>query len=267
MTQKVGFIGTGNMGAAIIRGMAGNDNVNLLASDLNKAALNALAEETGLTQCESARDLARESDYIVLAVKPQHAPAVLEEIAPELSESKCLISIAAGLTVQKLKEFSENRCPVVRVMPNTPALVNAGVFAVCLDDSHLTSEQSTFTREMFVPLGDVYVLAENQFDTFTGVIGSGPAYVFYFIEAMIESAVELGLPRDQATSMVQKLFEGSTKLAQESKLHVSQLREMVTSPGGTTVRALVHLDRTATRANIIDSVRKSYERSLELGKK
>ncbi|CCO24297.1 pyrroline-5-carboxylate reductase [Maridesulfovibrio hydrothermalis] len=267
MTKKVGFIGTGNMGAAIIRGMAGDENITLLGSDLNKTALKALAEETGLIQCDSPRDLAKDSDFIVLAVKPQHAPAVLEEIAPELDESKCVISIAAGLTVSKLKDSCENRCPVVRVMPNTPALVNAGVFAVCLDDAHLSDEQSSFSREMFGPLGDVYVLAENQFDTFTGVIGSGPAYVFYFIEAMIESAVELGLPRDQATLMVEKLFEGSTKLAKESNLHISQLREMVTSPGGTTVQALVHLDRTATRANIIDAVRKSFEKSIELGKK
>ncbi|WP_421901611.1 pyrroline-5-carboxylate reductase [Maridesulfovibrio sp.] len=267
MTKKVGFIGTGNMGAAIIRGMAGDDSINLLGSDLNKAALKALAEETGLTQCENARDLAKESDFIVLAVKPQHAPAVLEDIAPELNETKCVISIAAGLTVSQLRELCENRCAVVRVMPNTPALVNAGVFAVCLDDTHLSEEQRSFTSEMFTPLGDVHVLAESLFDSFTAVIGSGPAYVFYFMDAMIESAVELGLPRDLARGMVEKLFEGSTTLAQESKLHVAHLREMVTSPAGTTVKALVHLDRTATRGNIIDAVRKSYERSIELGKK
>lgn len=267
MSKKVGFIGTGNMGAAIIKGMAGDKNINLLGFDLNKAALGLLAEETGLTQTDTARDLAKESDYIVLCVKPQHASAVLEEITPELNESKCLVSIAAGLTVSSLKDFSENRCSVVRVMPSTPALVNAGVFAVCLDDSHINEDQASFAREMFKPLGDVYLLAESQFDAFTGVIGSGPAYVFYFIEAMIESAVELGLPREHATAMVEKLFEGSTKLAQESKLHVSQLREMVTSPSGTTVQALIHLDRTATRANIIDAVRKSYERSAELGRK
>ncbi|WP_432736622.1 pyrroline-5-carboxylate reductase [Maridesulfovibrio sp. FT414] len=267
MTKKVGFIGTGNMGAAIIRGMAGDDNIKLLGTDLNEASLQSLAAETGLIKCDNARDLARESDFIVLAVKPQHAPAVLEAIAMELTESKCVISIAAGLSVAALKEFCENRCPVVRVMPNTPALVNAGVFAVCLDDNHLSNEQRTFTSEMFKPLGDVYTLGENQFDSFTAVIGSGPAYVFYFIDAMIESAVELGLSRDMARSMVEKLFEGSTKLSKESKLHVAHLREMVTSPAGTTVKALVHLDRTATRGNIIDAIRKSYERSIELGKK
>ncbi|WP_031483565.1 pyrroline-5-carboxylate reductase [Maridesulfovibrio frigidus] len=267
MTKNVGFIGTGNMGAAIIKGMAGDDNLNVLGFDLNKTALGLLAEETGLTKMDTARDLAKESDYIVLCVKPQHAATVLEEIAPELDESKCIVSIAAGLTVSSLKDSSENRCPIVRVMPNTPALVNAGVFAVCLDDTHISEEQNSFAREMFKPLGDVYILAESQFDTFTGVIGSGPAYVFYFMEAMIESAVSLGLPREPATKMVEKLFEGSTKLAQESDFHVSELREMVTSPGGTTVQALVHLDRTATRANIIDAVRESYERSVELGQK
>ncbi|WP_320169914.1 pyrroline-5-carboxylate reductase [Maridesulfovibrio sp.] len=267
MTKKVGFIGTGNMGSAIIRGLSKDENIKLLGTDLNRTALQSLAEETGLTICENARDLARESDYIVLAVKPQPAPAVLEAIAIELSESKCIISIAAGLTVAKLKEFCENRCPIVRVMPNTPAMVNAGVFAVCQDDSHLSEEQRSFTSELFTPLGDVYVLAENLFDSFTAVIGSGPAYVFYFIDAMIESAVELGLPRPMARSMVEKLFEGSTAMAQKTGQHIAHLREVVTSPAGTTVKALVHLDRTATRGNIIDAIRKSYERSIELGKK
>lgn len=267
MSIKVGFIGTGNMGAAIIRGMAGDSNVELIGFDLNQKALESLGNECGLIAKKSPRELAAESDFIVLAVKPQHASAVLEEIAPELDKQKCLISIAAGLTIDRLKEFSENRSPVVRVMPNTPALVNAGVFAVCTEDAHLSKEQKEFAGNMFTPLGDVHFLAESQFDAFTGVIGSGPAYIFYFMEALIESGVELGLSREQSSNMVKKLFEGSAKLSIESDRHVSELREMVTSPAGTTVQALVHLDRTATRANIIDAARKSFERSIRLGKK
>lgn len=267
MSIKVGFIGTGNMGAAIIKGMSGDSNIELLGFDLNHAALHNLSNECGLTAKNSARELVKESDFVVLAVKPQYAKAVLEDISSELIENKCLVSIAAGLTTERLKDFTNSNCPVVRVMPNTPALVNAGVFAVCLEDETLNEDQKSFASDMFKPLGDVHILAESQFDAFTGVVGSGPAYVFYFIEALIESGVELGLTRPQSTGMVKKLFEGSSKLAAESDMHISELREMVTSPAGTTVEALIHLDRTSTRANIIDSVRKCYERSIELGKK
>ncbi|WP_027178039.1 pyrroline-5-carboxylate reductase [Maridesulfovibrio bastinii] len=266
MSIKVGFIGTGNMGTAIIKGMAGNKDIELLGFDLNSEILEKLNKECGLKAKSSARELATESDFVVLAVKPQYAENVLEDITQELNDKKCLISIAAGLTVDRLKEFTGNSCPVVRVMPNTPALVNEGVFAVCIDDKHLTDAQKEFAGVMFESLGDVHILSEKQFDAFTGVIGSGPAYIFYFMEALIESGVELGLTRPQATSMVSKLFAGSTKLAIESDKHISELREMVTSPAGTTVEALVHLDRTATRANIIDAVHKCYERSIELGK-
>lgn len=254
------------MGTAIIRGMAGDSNIELLGFDLNQKALADLEIECGLVAQKSPCELALKSDFVVLAVKPQHAGAVLEEIAPNLNNKKCLVSIAAGLTIERLKEFTESRCPVVRVMPNTPALVNAGVFAVCTEDTHLSAEQKDFAGKMFKPLGDVHLLAESQFDAFTGLIGSGPAYVFYFMEALMESGVELGLTRAQSSNMVKKLFEGSAKLSIESEKHISELREMVTSPAGTTVEGLIHMDRTAIRANIVDAVKKSYERSIQLGK-
>ena len=210
--------------------------------------------------------MAETSDYLLLAVKPHHVKGVIEAIKAKLDQKTCLISIALGLTMRQLDEFTGSACPIIRVMPNTPALVKAGVFALCLEDGRLTEANRDMVQGLFTPLGQVHVLGEKSFDAFTGLIGSGPAYVFYIMEAFIEAGVHLGLPRPQATQMVQGLMEGSVKMAAETGIHVSELREMVTSPAGSTTQALVHMDRTAIRANLIDAVKASYLKSLELGK-
>lgn len=265
--KKIGFIGVGNMGSAIIRGMAVRDDVEIHGTDLNAEVIATLENECGLKAQPDAKALAEAVDYVVLAVKPQHASKVLESISPALGPDKCLVSICAGLTVDTLREMSGQECPVVRIMPNTPAMVGEGVFAICLDDEQLSDESKSFIPEIFDGLGLVKVLSEKQFDPFTAVIGSGPAYVFYFMEALMEAGVNLGLTRQESTEMVEALFSGSSRLAKESDHHVSQLREMVSSPAGTTIKALLHLDRTATRGNIVDAVTESYLRSIELGSK
>lgn len=261
---SVGFIGTGNMGAAIIRGLLERDGFEVHGTDIDQKRLKELADE-GLEPQADARIIARICDYVVLCVKPHHVAGIVQEIKAELSPDKCLVSIAAGVTVKAIADSAGGACPVVRVMPNTPAMVGAGVFAVCLDDERLTQEQRDFVPMLFKSLGQVHVLGENYFDAFTAVVGSGPAYVFYFMEALIESGVTLGLTRDQATQMVNGLFTGSAKLAAESGIHVSKLREMVTSPAGTTIQALNHFDRSALRGSIIDAVELCCERSKELG--
>ncbi len=262
MAAKVGFIGLGNMGSAIVRGLEG---VEVHGTDLNDSFVQALEKDCGLIRAASAEELARNCEYVVLAVKPQHAQKVCQSFASVMTGDKCLISIAAGLTSSRLKDWVGGKCPVVRVMPNTPALVGGGVFAVSLDDEGLSVDQKDFVGGLFKALGQVHILAEKDFDAFTAVIGSGPAYVFYFMEACVEAAVALGLPRLKATEMVKGLFSGSAKLAEESDQHLSVLREMVTSPGGTTIAALNHMDRTAVRGNLVDSIRESFLRSIELG--
>lgn len=262
MAPTIGFIGLGNMGSAIVRGLSG---LEIWGTDLNPTAVQALADNCGLKPASSLAELAEHCDYLLLAVKPQHAEAALRELTPHLKPRHCLLSICAGLTVKRLKEWSGAICPVVRYMPNTPAMVNQGVFALCLDDEDLTGDQKAFATELVQPLGTVFPLPEKDFDAFTAVIGSGPAYVFFWMEACIEAAVNLGIARPQATQMVYGLFAGSTKLAMESDKHVSLLREMVTSPAGTTIKALVHMDRTAMRAAIIDAIELACERSKELG--
>ncbi|QGY41162.1 pyrroline-5-carboxylate reductase [Pseudodesulfovibrio cashew] len=265
MTKKIGFIGVGNMGGAIIRGLASRDSVELHGFDLNMGMVTKLGKECGVVAQETAVDLVKACDYIVLAIKPQHAEPVVKEITSELNAKKCLISICAGLNVAVFKDWTDGLCPIVRVMPNTPALVGESVSAICLDDKDLTDDMKTTVPSLLEGIGQTHVLPEKLFDAFTGVIGSGPAYVFYFMEALIESGVALGLTRPQATQMVKGLFLGSAKLADQSEFPVTQLREMVTSPGGTTIRALQHFDRTAIRGNIIDGVFESYLRSIELG--
>lgn len=266
MSATVSFIGTGNMGTALIKGLSGLDSVRLTGFDLNREKLNALCVECALFAAPSIREAVSGGDYVVLCVKPQQMQAVLAEVQPALAADKCLISIAAGVSQKQLADWSGNVCPVTRVMPNTPALVGGGVSAVCLDDPKLTQDQKTMVQTIFSSVGSVHVLEEKSFDAFTAVAGSGPAYVFYFIEAVIEAAVAAGLARTQAAGIVAELFTGSLKLASESMTHPSLLREMVTSPAGTTIAALTHLDRQAVRAAIIDAVLAAKTRSEELGR-
>lgn len=263
--MNVGFLGTGNMGGAIIRALSDADGITLCGVNRTRSKLEALARETGLIPCFNVRDLTEMSDFLVLAVKPQQVQEVWAEMLPALTPDKCLVSIAAGLTLESLGNSIHHVCPVMRAMPNTPVLIQEGVTAICQDDETLTEQQKAFVQRMFQSLGDVHVLPEDQLDVFTALIGSGPAFIFYLIETMIESGVELGLHRDVASPMVKKLFAGASRMAETSAEHVSMLKEMAIAPAGTTIAALTHFDRTAVRGNIMDAVRKAYERSRELG--
>jgi pyrroline-5-carboxylate reductase len=261
----VGFLGTGNMGGAIATGLSGRKDLNLTGFDPDSDRLEQLAAQTGLDPLPSAAELATGSDYLILAVKPQQLQPLLEDLAPRIRPEACLISIAAGIPLSKLRQWSGGVCPVVRIMPNTPALVGAGVFALCLDDPALSHEQKEFIEQLFRGLGEVHILPEKLFDPFTAVVGSGPAYVFYFMEALIESAVTMGIPRPAAISMVKSLFHGSVKLSAQSDHSLAELREMVCSPGGSTLAGLNHFDRTGLRGSIIDAVIEAWKRNLELG--
>lgn len=266
MAPVVGFIGTGNMGAAIIRGLAPLGSVEIVGCDLNAAKLAELAADTGMAVAKSPAEVAGRADYVILCVKPQHLREVLASLGPALTKGKCLVSIAAGITMEKLADWSGGACPVVRVMPNTPALVGAGSYAVCLDDPGLSEAQKKLVLELFSAIGKTFPLPEKDFDAFTALSGSGPAYVMYFMEALIESGVFVGLSRGLSTDVVLELLRGSVKMALESGQHVSVLREMVTSPAGTTIEALLHLDRSAVRAAIIEAVAMARDRSIELGR-
>lgn len=253
------------MGGAIIRSLAGIQGLTMFGVNRTRSSLDVLAGETGLVACGTIREVARKSDFIVLAVKPQQADTIWPELVPALTGEKCLVSLAAGLTTRSLQESIGHACPVVRAMPNTPALIGEGVTAICLDDTTVTKGQRDGVLEVFRHSGDVHILSESQLDAFTAVIGSGPAFVFHLMESFIDSGVELGLGRELASSMVKKLFSGASRMAEQSDEHIARLREMSISPAGTTIAGLAHMERTAMRGNMIDAIRAAHARSIELG--
>ncbi|MCA1944677.1 MAG: pyrroline-5-carboxylate reductase [Desulfovibrio sp.] len=265
MEKTLGCLGCGNMGSAILRGLSGTPGLSLRCYDTDKTKLANLCDGCEVESASSVHDLADGVDYLIVAIKPHQMHRALADLASRLSPSQVLISIAAGVGLDKLKRWSSGACPVVRVMPNTPAMVQAGMFALCLDDPDLKDSHKEFVTAMFEKLGRVFIMDESRFDSFTALAGSGPAYVFYVMEALVEAGVTMGFPRPQATEMVRCLFTGSAKLAQEQSQHLSVLREMVTSPAGTTIAATNVLDRNAVRASLVQAVLAAEARSKEMG--
>jgi len=265
-TLRVGCIGLGNMGGALISALSGRGNTEIFGYDPDDAKVETFVQLPDFSARTSAGEVFQAAEFVVIAVKPQVMARVLAEISPVLTPRNCLISIAAGIGMQQLREWTGARCAVVRVMPNTPALVRSGVSAVCFDDPQLTQFQKAVIAELLELLGQVHVLPEQDFHAFTALVGSGPAYVYYFMDALVQSGVSFGLSRAQAETMVAGLLAGSVKLASESRMELSALQAMVTSPAGTTVAALNHLDRNALRGILIDAVGQAEKRSRALGR-
>ncbi|AGC50557.1 pyrroline-5-carboxylate reductase [Lawsonia intracellularis] len=264
---RVGCIGCGTMGSAILSSlvpMAHPDN-GLILSGYNRTPEKlAPLEEKGVQSIDTIPNLIQQNDIIILGTKPSAVVPILKECLPFLRPGHIIISLAAGITQIMLTEAVESFCPVIRVMPNTPALVGSGIFALCLEDPKLSNEQSQSVIDLFSLIGLPIILPEKQFSAFTALIGCGPAYVFHFMDALVEAAVTLGFPRQQSIYMVSELLNGSAKLATQPGNHPALLREQVCSPGGITIAAINHMDRTAIRGNIIDAILTAYKKEKQL---
>jgi pyrroline-5-carboxylate reductase len=199
----------------------------------------------------------------VFVVKPQDMGALCDEIAPHVRPGALVVSLAAGITTEFLESHLPQGCPVVRVMPNTPALVDQGMAALA-PGAHCDQEHLVEARQLLEAVGRVVVLDEKHLDAVTAISGSGPAYFFYIVEAMIEAGVFLGLPRSTATELVVQTCYGAATMLRETGEHPSVLREQVTSPGGTTVAALRTLDDHKVRAAFISALEAARDRSHEL---
>ncbi|NCC25829.1 MAG: pyrroline-5-carboxylate reductase [Deltaproteobacteria bacterium] len=265
MAPGVGFIGLGNMGGALVRGLAGDRTRSLAGFDPDKNLGEALSRECGLLSLGSAEAVCAESTYLILAVKPQIVRPVLESLAPRLTSEHYLVSIAAGVRIGSLSEWSGNICPVVRVMPNAPAMTGGGVFGLCFDHHLVSREVRDGVMGLFSAVGQTHVLTEAMLDVFTALVGSGPAFVLHCMEAMIDAGVTFGLPRAEATKMIVGLFSGTAGMAVQTGTHVTLLKEMVTSPGGTTIAGLNAMDRAGVKAGLHEAVRAALERCRELG--
>jgi len=262
--RHIGCVGCGNMGGAILRGMqaAWDKLYQFYACNRSMERLAPL-RDCGIQIAEDAPTLARQCDVIILAVKPQQVGTVLEAMLPELGADKIVVSVAAGLGLDWLRRGVQGRCPVVRCMPNTPALVGRGVFAFCCDDTLPPADKGKLL-ELFGALGHCLELPENRFAAFTALIGAGPAYVFAMMQGLVQAGVTLGFSQREARQMVTALFEGSAVMAAQSPQHLLRLRDDVCSPAGVTIAGVNQLDRAGLAGLLVDAVLAADARGREM---
>lgn len=267
--RKIGFIGAGNMGEALIKGMLLSQNFGpqqLLASDKVSQRLNYLAETYKIKVFKKNSEVVRRSDVIILAVKPQNLEEALKEVREGFSKDKLLISILAGIPVGKLQGILKRGGRVIRAMPNAPALVQEGATAIFRGDP-ATEKDVQIARRIFDSVGKTIILQdESLMDAVTGLSGSGPAYVFVILEALSDGGVAMGLSREVATNLAIQTIAGAAKLARESRKHPGELKDMITSPGGTTIVGLKKLEEGGLRASLMEAVEAATLRSKELSK-
>jgi pyrroline-5-carboxylate reductase len=267
-SQTIGFIGAGNMAEALIRGLVRGNHVpasHVFASGPRQERLDKLAKEFAINVNTDNRAVARVSNLIVLAVKPQILDRVLREVGDELRADALIVSIAAGIDTAAIEAAVAPGVRVVRAMPNTPALVGAA--ATALAPGKLASETDVATaRALFDAVGITVVLDEALLDAVTGLSGSGPAYIFLILEALADAGVKVGLSRRDATRLAAQTVMGSAKLLLDTDEHPGKLKDMVTSPGGTAIAGLHTLEEGGLRTTLINAVETATRRARELGR-
>jgi pyrroline-5-carboxylate reductase len=265
-TKRLGFLGAGNMSGALIKGLlhAKLPAAQIVASDVKAERLQQLHATHGIRTTQDNHALVRESDVVVLGVKPQVIDKVLTEIGSEIRPDQLVVSVAAGVPIDALEARLAPGTRVVRSMPNTPATVQAGATAIAAG-AHAREDDLRVARELFEAVGRVVVLDEGLLDAVTGLSGSGPAYVMLIIEALADGGVKVGLHRDTALLLAAQTVFGSAKLLLETGEHPGRLKDMVTSPGGTAIAGLHTLESGALRKTLIDAVEVASKRAAELG--
>ena len=269
LEKKIGFIGGGNMAKAIIGGLVKSGQVapsNIWVFDRKAEANEALAREYGIQAAESAEALAREVDILFGAVKPNVILKVLKDVASQLKKEALVVSIAAGVTLDSLATVLGHDRKIVRVMPNTPALVNEGMTSIT---PNVLVEQPEIDEvvTIFESFGKAAVVREYLIHSVVGVSGSAPAYVFMFIEAMADAAVLGGMPRAQAYQFAAQAVKGSAQMVLETGKHPAELKDMVCSPGGTTIEAVKVLEEKGFRAAVMEAMQQCMAKSEALSKK
>ena len=272
--KKIGFIGAGNMGGAMIKAVcAENDPREVMITGLSLEKARAFAAPLGCSVAESNAELAREAEIVVLGVKPQVAPGVMAEIAPALAECvrdgkpKLLVSIAAGLTTQTLRAYVPGAdVPVIRMMPNMPAAIGEGMILVAADQGGATQEQYAELMHLLRAAGRFDLLPEKLIDAATVPAGCAPAYAAMFIEALADGAVMAGVPRAKAYLYAAQAVKGAAAMLLESGMHPGALKDAVCSPGGSTIAGAAELERGGLRGTVIDAVLAACARNAELGK-
>ena len=268
-TKKLGFIGAGNMATAMMSGIVSGGILaasDILMSDVSTERLAFIADKYGVDTTSDNTEIAKSCGTIILAVKPQYYTQVITEIAPIVTGKQIIITIAPGQTLSSLAErFGSDSLKIIRTMPNTPAMVGAGITAVT-PNPNVTPEELEYVRQILGGFGISEVISENLMDAVVSVSGSSPAYVFMFIEAMADAAVADGMPRAQAYRFAAQAVMGSARMVLETGKHPAELKDMVCSPAGTTIEAVRVLEEKGMRSAVIEAMKVCTERSRSLGK-
>lgn len=263
--KKIGFIGMGNMGYAILKGLLQVfDKTELIFTDANQERAEVVSQETGVETAKDNKACAEQAEFVVLAVKPQFYHVVLNDIKNALTKEQIVISIAPSVTIADLKEALGQDKRIVRAMPNTPALVGMGVTGVCYDKTEFSREEEEIIRTFFESFGTMELVEERLINAVVCASGSSPAYVYMFIEALADSAVKYGLPRDTAYRMAAQAVMGSAKMVLETGEHPGMLKDRVCSPGGTTIAAVSALEEHGFRSAVIKAADACYEKCLNM---
>lgn len=267
MSKTIGFYGTGNMGRAMIQGLIQSKLYaakDIWIYDVYQPVVDKLVAELGVTPAGEPEKLAQNSQTIIFAVKPYVLPGLLQELKPNLTTEQILISVAAGVNLATIEGALSADHKLIRVMPNTPALVGEGMSAVARN-SQISDEENEAVLAIFRSFGKAEAVTENLIDAVVGVSGSAPAYVYMFIEALADGAVLEGMPRPQAYEFAAQTVLGSAKMVLETGQHPGALKDMVTSPGGTTIEAVKTLEDQGMRSAVINAVRAASQKNREIG--
>lgn len=269
MDRKIGFIGAGNMGCAMIRSIAQSDIVKsdkIYVYDVDMEKISKLKAEIGINQAKSEKDVVVNCDIIIVAVKPNIIEKVLEECKTSFDSEKILVSVAVGVPIKFYKKIIGEDKKVIRTMPNTPALVGEGMTLVS-PDSSISKDELDYVMSIFECFGKAELLDEKLMSEVTALTSSSPAYVFMFIEAMSDAAVLSGIPRNLSYKLAAQAILGSAKMVLETGKHPGELKDMVCSPAGTTIEAVSTLEKNKFRYAVIEAMDECTKKAKEIGKK
>lgn len=264
--MKIGFIGLGNMAKAMVGGMLEKGiatKEDIIGSAKTQATRDAVSAKWGIETFGDNCDVASRADVLVLAIKPQFFAEVLPNIKTAIKEDALVISIAAGKSMEEIEKLLGKKCKMVRCMPNTPALVGEGCSAVCFNEK-VSVEEKELCMKLIGSFGMAEEIPEKLIDAFAGVSGCSPAFVFMFMEALADGGVAAGLPRKQAYAFAAQAVMGSAKLMLETGKHPGELKDMVCSPGGTTIEGVRVLEEKGLRGAVMDAVKATVDKSQKL---
>lgn len=263
--KNIGIIGMGNMGEAILNALLRNgfEKDSILCAELKPDRAEYIRKTHAITCIEKPHEVLTNTDYCIVAVKPQDSKALLQGIAPFLTDRQVLISIMAGITTSNILAIMGKQSKIVRIMPNVCVKVGEGAMALSANAA-VDAKDVEEIKKIFSSMGKVVDIGEHLMDAVTAVGGSGPAFVLLFLEAMIDGGVKMGLPRDKAAILSIQVVKGTIQMLEEENLHPTLMKEMITSPGGTTIAGLASLEDGAFKGNVMRAVQEAAKRSKEL---